>query len=161
MFFDVSEGGVEMQACLRLKYQGPAEIEATEAVIGGQKFLIVPAEALAGLYVAKPEQEAAPRKPRRVAAADRVAPKVAVRRKYTRKARVIESAPATGDSTVADQISSLLCKRPMTSGELVGAIRADSSFIYRTLARMRLEKDVETREDPADGQRKNFLVKAA
>ena len=67
-----------------------------------------------------------------------------------------------GAALPASVIEGVLRKRPMTSGEVIRAIHgAKPADLYFRLGQMRKQGTVETREDPADGDRKNFLVASA
>lgn len=63
-----------------------------------------------------------------------------------------------------DPILRLLEKRPLSSGDVHKALESSSGkklttgSVYQALSELRTKGILETREDPADGQRKNFLV---
>jgi hypothetical protein len=60
---------------------------------------------------------------------------------------------------LASEIRAVLAKRPMTSGDVIKALpQRTSGVVYQELSIMRQRRVIETREDPADGFKKNFLI---
>ena len=78
-----------------------------------------------------------------------------------------EAAPATPDAPEAvtftsggtkDKVMKLLQAKPMGSGDLIKASGLTSPMVYTALTTMRKAGQVETKEDPTDGMRKNYWV---
>jgi len=55
------------------------------------------------------------------------------------------------------EILALLKKRPMTSYDIVQATKATNAAIYTVLSVMRKKGLIETREDPATGEKVNAV----
>jgi hypothetical protein len=141
-----------MQLSVRL----PQTIEAIQIILDGHDYYAIPRDVLEALYEQSPVCRDATPAPRK-----RRAPKATkAGRKPRRAATPVEIAPA-GSATVAEQVLTALRKRPMTSGELIEQIKSHPSAVYGALKNLRTDKKVETREDPTDAQRKNYLVEAA
>ena len=67
-----------------------------------------------------------------------------------------------GAEELRGAIPMLLKKRgALTSKEIIDATKATPSTVYQQLARLREAGVIETREDAADGERKNFLARPA
>ena len=65
--------------------------------------------------------------------------------------------PATNDG-LGDRLLAALRKRPMTSGELIKELKtAKPQDIYYRLSMMRKSGVIETREDPSDFGKKNYV----
>jgi len=83
----------------------------------------------------------------------------AVGRKRTASPAVLAPAAADGGSAVsAHQISALLEKRGMSSGELIAALGAKPADVYYRLGQMRKTGSIETRMDESDAVRRNYLA---
>lgn len=91
-------------------------------------------------------------------------PRRQVKRQTGRK-KVTEAASKPTESAEApvfnaggsnDTIMRMLKARPMTSGELIKASGLTAPTVYTALSMMRERGFIETREDPADAQKKNY-----
>jgi predicted Rossmann fold nucleotide-binding protein DprA/Smf involved in DNA uptake len=63
------------------------------------------------------------------------------------------------DSTTGQTLRSILTKGPHTSAHLIRASGLTAPSVYTWLSAARKQGIVETREDPADGYKKNFLCR--
>jgi hypothetical protein len=129
---------------MKLTLNIPSEIEASEVIIEGRKFLLVDADAFGGMYGLAPERP----------------PKCAPNRRP--KASTKPDAPSrpketASDGTVASQIIELLKKAPRTSAELIDLTKRTPSAIYSALTIMRREGTIKSVEDDDKG-RVNTLV---
>lgn len=69
------------------------------------------------------------------------------------------NAKADGPS---QKILALLAKKPMSSGELIDALRCEPPYVYQTCSHLKAKGHIESRvdDDPSsDGTRRYFLVK--
>lgn len=138
---------------MTLKLNFPAEIEASEVVIEGRKFLLVDAAAFATLYVGFVEEpqkrsghaKTSEREVRAIAKARRTAKETA------------PTGAADQLSPLEQEIAALLKKKPMTSGELIQATKRTAPSIYSALSLMRKAGQIETSDDQ-DGNRVNVLL---
>ena len=129
----------------------PAALDVFEMTFEGVEYVVIAKADLKGLY--EPASEKRALGPQPVLAKSRKprsakTPKVAKAAEEPRKL----SAP------VQEAIVSLLGKRPMTSLEIVEAMKSSTpACVYTTLSALRKRGDIETKLDAHDGIRKNYL----
>jgi hypothetical protein len=76
-------------------------------------------------------------------------------------AAVAAAIPAVAGISVGDELTkailAALKKRPMVSGEVIKETKAKASDVYQRLSLMRKSGVIETREDPSDFGKKNYV----
>jgi hypothetical protein len=141
---------------MQLQIRLPQQIEAVELTLNGCEYYAISKGALDALFGPSRENgnatHAGPRKPIRAQEARRKAAK------YNLQAPAKISKPPLDDVGVSAAVGQAPHdqRRPSSAHQM-----CHTSAIYGALAKMRISGQVETKEDPTDGIRKNFLVRAS
>jgi hypothetical protein len=126
----------------------PQEIEAFEMSFEGRNYLVIEAAAFGGLFRPKAEEP------------QKRSPKAAKAAQVARPAAQPKSEPAQpAHGSARACVLEALRKRPMSSGEMIEALKGKTTAqsIYVALSAMRKDGSVSTHEDEKDAVRRNYL----